>query len=273
MSTFGRTSLGASSALFFQNRINGCKATLSEDGDVTKLTIHCRGRGTGGNSKVRGVIYTDSSGPDALRGVTSEVTVLQDAAEADVDLTFSSAVSLTAGDYWLMLWQGDNGFYIYYDTGASGIEKEKAVAYSPTGNPEDPLTGETDNTHNFGPLYATYTASDTTPPGLATGATATTTGRSGIELDWAAPADADVSQYELRVLAGTSYPATNRSDGTVLAGPAASTPSAAESYSHTGLTRGTVYSYRIFHKDIAGNWNTGATVQARTTAGVICGGA
>lgn len=106
-------------------------------------------------------------------------------------------------------------------------------------------------------------ASDTTPPGQATGFTATAIS-SGTEIDLAAtmPTDPDVASYEIRYLSGTTYPASNRSDGTTAPAETATTAGATITSNVTGLTGGTVYSFRLFVKDASGNWNTGTQVQA-----------
>lgn len=104
-------------------------------------------------------------------------------------------------------------------------------------------------------------AADTTPTGQAT-VTATCVGDTAIDVAITMPADIDVSEYEVRFLTGSTYPATNRSDGTVAVSPTATAANASVTFNHTSLTSGTRYAYRVFVKDTAGNWNTGATATA-----------
>ncbi len=86
-------------------------------------------------SRVRGVIYTNSSGqPGILAAVSTEVSLAANRAAAWVVLPLASPVALAAGSYWLGYWYADKGGRHYY-LNVAGAERYKAAAYSATGNP------------------------------------------------------------------------------------------------------------------------------------------
>lgn len=102
---------------------------------------------------------------------------------------------------------------------------------------------------------------DTTPPGSASVSATAHTAGARVDLSATMPPDPDVAQYEIR-FSTSDYPAANRSDGTVIVSPTGTSPSAVVTFSHTSLTNGTRYYYRVFVKDTAGNWNTGTQATA-----------
>jgi hypothetical protein len=118
----------------------------------------------------------------------------------------------------------------------------------------------TDAAGNLGPYSstatATTTAPDTTPPSAPSGLTATAAGSSQINLAWTAATDnVGVSSYLVE-----------RCQGAGCSSFAQIGTSTATSFSSTGLTAGTSYSFRVRAQDAAGN--TGAysgTASATTT--------
>lgn len=104
-------------------------------------------------------------------------------------------------------------------------------------------------------------AADTTPPGAASVTAAANTVGARIDLTIIAPADTDVAAWEVRSLT-SGYPATDRSNGTIKQAETATTANATIPFADTGVTNGTRYYYRVFIKDVSGNWNTGAPVTA-----------
>lgn len=104
-------------------------------------------------------------------------------------------------------------------------------------------------------------AADTTAPSAATVSVAAVSA-TAIYLSATMPADVDVAEYEVRYLTGSTAPATDRSNGTVSTSPTSTSANAAVTPSITGLTSGTRITGRVFVKDTAGNWNTGAEFTA-----------
>ena len=97
MPIFGDNTQGSTTFPCADGRALVTKFTLSEAGDVTTLTVYCATR-SGAGTSWKGVILSDSSGPSTVLGVTAASTV---DATGWVTLTFSSPVSLAAGDYFL----------------------------------------------------------------------------------------------------------------------------------------------------------------------------
>jgi hypothetical protein len=105
MSTFGQTTGTTYFAGDTHDAVLLGKYTLAEDGDVSKLTAYIGNQGAGhGACYVMAVIYNDdgsAGAPSTLVGTGSATLIADNAAAANVDLAFASAVSLTAGDWWL----------------------------------------------------------------------------------------------------------------------------------------------------------------------------
>jgi hypothetical protein len=102
MATFGNTNIEATAAGLTQDFTRCTRFTLTENGDVTKITIY--GKRAAANQHVTAGIYSvdtadtpDSAG--ALLGVTEEVALPE--SDAWYDLNFSPSIALSAGDYWL----------------------------------------------------------------------------------------------------------------------------------------------------------------------------
>lgn len=102
---------------------------------------------------------------------------------------------------------------------------------------------------------------DTTPTGQASVSVTSVTSTT-LVLSATMPADVDVDQYEVRYLTGATAPATNRTNGTISTAATATSANAVVTPSITGLTTSTRITGRVFVKDVAGNWNTGATFTA-----------
>lgn len=150
--TFGNTIYLYKKSLDY-NQMGLSKYPLSVDGDVTKLTV--RVYTSAGTLGVKGVIYDDDGAggiPGTLKGVT-EITNITTTADW-YDLTFSSPISLTTGDWWLGI-IGSNVTVNFHwaETGASRLGYD---SYNSPTNPWSASSRSTE-THDFA-IYATYTA-------------------------------------------------------------------------------------------------------------------
>ena len=123
-----------------------------------------------------------------------------------------------------------------------------------------------DNAGNIGPLSAqvskttaaSSTSTDTTPPAQVTGLSVSTARYSQLNLAWTQSSASDFNHYNIyRGTSGfTVTPGVTVPTGT----------STANSYSNTGLTPSTTYSYRVAAVDNAGNIGPLSAQVSKTTA-------
>ncbi len=141
------------------------KSTLSENGDVSKLSVYTSNDGSA--CYIKGVIYAadgTAGAPYTFKGVGAAVQVPNGGA-AWRDSTFASAVALTAGDYWLgIIGDADAANLAIYASGSGANLLLYADTYAD--GPMSPISGSPAGTYGVGPwsIYATYTA---TPSGIA----------------------------------------------------------------------------------------------------------
>jgi len=154
VTTFGNTTNESSSRLNWKNVKGGSKFTLPTPGRVTKITALVSNTGTSHAAcNVMGLIYADSS--KALKGATAAVAVADNQAKGAVDCTFASAVSLTAGDYYLAIFgDGTADGLAFYNNVAGGTSGYNSDTY--VGGPADPMGTLTASSVLYA-VYATYT--------------------------------------------------------------------------------------------------------------------
>lgn len=141
--------------------------TLSEDADVTKLTIYINNFGSTCNGK--GLIYTDSGdAPNTRMGVSNPVSIL-DTQGGWLNFTFASPVSLTAGEYWMgIVCDVEMNAVDVALSGGDGAGREwHSGEYASPPNPFGSV--EAENSYAIA-IYATYspTGGDTLPPQFGT---------------------------------------------------------------------------------------------------------
>ena len=101
---------------------------------------------------------------------------------------------------------------------------------------------------------------DTTPPGPVTGLAASSITSTGLTLGWTNPGG-DFTGTTIRRAVGTTPPGSP-TQGTAIA------DTTATSFTDSGLTPGTAYSYALFAHDAVPNYATAATVRVTTTTAV-----
>ncbi len=95
--TFGKTTVGASAAIMPANQKQVSRYSLSTAGAVTKLSIYLEATGTSGQQVMKGIVYSDASGaPQALLGVSAQLTFTSTSSARWYDLAFSTPVKLAA---------------------------------------------------------------------------------------------------------------------------------------------------------------------------------
>jgi hypothetical protein len=155
-STFGKTSVGASSDVFASDRKRVSRYALPTAGSVTKLSIYLAPTGTSGQQALRGVVYADANGaPGALLGVSEALTFSSTNAAGWYQAAFSTPVKLAAGNYWIGVITGATakvaGFR--YDSVAGSRDWNANPYASGATNPFGAVTTDGEQTS----LYASYT--------------------------------------------------------------------------------------------------------------------
>jgi hypothetical protein len=156
-STFGKTSIGASSDSFSANRKRVSAYTLPVAGSVSKLTVYLAPTGVSGQQLLQGVLYADAAGkPGSLLAATSQLTFQSTAQAGWYELSFPTPPELAAGSYWIGLISGASGGVagFRYDT-VAGSREWNANTF--TSGPSDPFGAATVDGEQMS-LYATYTA-------------------------------------------------------------------------------------------------------------------
>jgi len=145
MATFGNTGVGASTGNATSGNLRGSKFTLSENGDITKISVYLVTT-SGENAKVG--IFKDVGGSPADLEFESSPQVLVEGWNH-----FTVSVSLSAGDYWLCFETQTSGNIDYkYDAGTSWYEIHVWNGWP------DPAGGTVAGNREYS-IYATYTPS------------------------------------------------------------------------------------------------------------------
>jgi Hypothetical glycosyl hydrolase family 15 len=163
--TFGKTGIGGTKDSLLANRKRANRYALSGAGEVTKLSIYLEPTTTTGEQKLKGVIYGDESGPKALLGESKALTFLHTGTAGWYDLTFTTAIKLSAGNYWIGVLSGttSNVSGIRWDSVTNSRDKNTNEYTSGASNPFG--TAEVDSEQMS--LYATYTPTVSPPENTA----------------------------------------------------------------------------------------------------------
>ncbi len=177
--TFGKTTVGASTDTLISERKRVNRYALGTPGSVSKLSMYLAPSGTSGQEVIKGLIYADNAGtPAGLLGVSEQLTFKSTNVAGWYDMTFSSPVKLTAGNYWIGVMTGASaGVASFRWTSVSGSRDYNANAYAsgPT-NPFGAVSTDAEQTS----LYATYAPASAPPAPVNTGVpTITGTPQSG----------------------------------------------------------------------------------------------
>jgi len=171
--TFGYTSIGGTAIKIADHNDGNMQDTgaftLSESGDVTKLTAYAYESTFYSNGDDSGWIYSDSAGyPYSLQGETPVSTHLTTSLGWR-DFTFSSALSVSSAKYWLGISSLSGDAYIRGDTTggeAVSMHYSYGTTFSAGSAPATFPSGHLPTTYTIS-IYATYTA-DAPPPATDT---------------------------------------------------------------------------------------------------------
>jgi len=157
-STFGKTTIGASSDTFASGRKRVNRYALPAAGAVTQLEIYLAPASKSGQQVMEGVIYADSNGsPTTLLGVTEQLTFQSTQAAGWYEMKFSSPISLAAGNYWIGVLTGSTtsitGFR--YDSVSESRDYNTNIFGAGPSNPFGKVSTDSEQMS----LYAVYTPS------------------------------------------------------------------------------------------------------------------
>src|SRR3972149_4804195 len=120
------------------------------------------------------------------------------------------------------------------------------------------VTIDKDQTTNAGQATMTYVANDTTAP--TDGSLSASAGNSQVSLSWSGFSDSGSGLGSYKLVYSTSSTPSSCSSGTQI------WTGTGTSYTHTGLTNGSTYYYRVCATDNAGNTSSGATANGTPTS-------
>ena len=152
MSTFGDTGTSGSDAGFGNGEVQFKRFALSEAAAVSSMSVYGK---SAGSVAGRMAIYTDASNsPDTLVWVSAQGNF----GTSNAWLTcnkYGVWSDLSAASYWLALWTGGTGSFVYGGTTGPGWY-DSGITYHATNNPPSPF--DTGGAYNLDiRMYATYT--------------------------------------------------------------------------------------------------------------------
>jgi len=162
MATFGKTSVGGSTAVYSDD-VKGCTASPASEGRATKMTVYIAGWGSGENIKL--ALY--DAADESLFASTEELDTGGGTGWYDFD--FSPSVEVLSTKSYRLAFYGDNDASFYYDSAVGQVYPSANNAGYPAW--PDPVT--TAAGFQFS-IYCTYT------PSTVLGLTGTITGTSSI---------------------------------------------------------------------------------------------
>ena len=238
--TIGETNILSANDSGNGNLLVSQNATLPQTATIQSLSFYV----TTAGGDLRLGIYDATGpggGPGALKAQTNSFTPTTGWNTQPV----TSQVSLPAGTYWLAYLPSSNtlAFRKGNVSGTSG----KYYTYT-FGTLPSPFSTAPNTTTSHWSFYATLSIPDTTPPSTPTNLSATAISPSQINLSWTASTD-NVGVTGYRVYR----------NGTQVGTPTGT------SYSDTGLTASTAYSYYVRAVDAAGNVSGNSNTASATT--------
>jgi hypothetical protein len=151
--TFGYTTEGSSSFGLGADIASACKFSLTEAGNITKISAYTR-RNVAGDKYCKTLIYSDVAGAPTTLLATSDAVLIVSVGWYDFTISYSAS----AGTYWLVMIT-DTGIDVYYDAGGVNQSCWKTVfTYASPANPFGAPSGYADRNTS---IHADYTATST----------------------------------------------------------------------------------------------------------------
>ncbi|MHA1330063.1 MAG: lamin tail domain-containing protein [Candidatus Hodarchaeales archaeon] len=203
------------------------------------------------------VSAVDTSGNEGLKSSAASATTLDITPPAQVTGLVATAVSSSQIDLvWDANTESDLDYYTVYRDGVF-LTTVTTTSYSDIGLTDGTTytyeVSATDTSGNEGLKSASSSATttDITPPAQVTGLTATAVSESQVDLSWAANSESDLDHYVIY------------RDGVFL------TTTTQTSYSDTGLTPETTYTYEVSAVDTSGNEGLKSSPVSATTDQIV----
>lgn len=156
-STFGKTTIGASSDAYSANRKRVSLYMLPSAGSVSELSIYLQPSGVTGQQTLEGIVYANSGGaPGALLGTSSPLIFHSTNAAGWYALAFGTPLKLATGSYWIGVITGvtsDVAGFRYDSASKSRLYNTNTY----TSGPSNPFGGSLTTDGEQTSLYATYT--------------------------------------------------------------------------------------------------------------------
>ena len=155
MATFGKTTTSGSYDNDGGGNQRGSKFVLTEEGNLSKISMHSR-VGSAGSVNVKCGIFLDngSNTPTTFKGATNAVAISNTTAQWN-DFTFATELYLPAATYWIV-WLSESNT-LYHQFNADALTNGHAYAGATYPNFTDPFG--TPSYQNWEvSIYATYTA-------------------------------------------------------------------------------------------------------------------
>lgn len=196
----------------------------------------------------------------AITTVTDGALVIRTATHKTASTTFTSTTGPT------LIGESPHSHVFQETTTVAGTVTAKALTAAASGSYIGNTLALRPAADAGGGTGGTGGGTDTTAPSPVTGLGETHTATS-VTLNWTNPADADLTDVVVRRAAGTTAPA-NATSGTAVA--TVTKPTA--TFTDTGLTASTQYSYALFARDATGNPSAAANITVTTAAAAPAGG-
>ncbi len=244
--TVGITTIGTSTSTHADRR--AMPYTMPENGTLQSIVIHV----VGGSGDIQLGVYADNNGvPSNKLGQTTITSVNTTTGWQTIAL--ENPITISNGDTIWLAWMLSTNPGVAYVNGSPGRYSATGTTWSTSGNNIPSSYGSGSQANFRYSIYANYTQFvDAQAPSTPTNVTSSNVRNTSVDLSWNAATDnigvTGYDVYQGSTIIGTSTTA---------------------SYSVTGLTANTGYSFSVRAKDAAGNFSTNSNVVNVTTTNVI----
>ncbi len=244
--TVGITTIGTSTSTHADRR--AMPYTMPENGTLQSITIHV----VGGSGDIQLGVYADNNGVPSNK-LTQTIVTSINATTGWQTIVLENPITISNGDTIWLAWMLSTNPGVAYVTGSPGRYSATGTTWSTSGNNMPSSYGNGSQANFRYSIYANYTQFvDTQAPSVPTNLTSSNVRNTSVDLSWNASTDnigvTGYDVYQGNTIIGTTTTA---------------------SYSVSGLTANTGYSFSVRAKDAADNVSTNSNVVNITTTNVI----